>query len=66
MARPRRKMILAVGCGANPQGDVNIDAFIKDKKRCNPKQITNFVLADVQHLRARFEEVMQLADQKEL
>jgi len=42
-------MILDVGCGSCPRGDVNIDAFPFDRKQCheewNPKDVENFVLS---------------------
>lgn len=41
---------LDVGCGADPKGDVNIDAFPKDRKQdhreWNPKDVKNFIVAD--------------------
>jgi len=64
-------MILDVGCGSHPRGDVNIDYNIGwtleggDQKSkgifINPKRIKNFILADAQFLPIRdntFEEVV--------
>ncbi len=55
MIQPNIKgLVLDVGCGADPKGDVNVDAFPKNREQCaepwNPKQTKNFVLADAQHL----------------
>jgi ubiquinone/menaquinone biosynthesis C-methylase UbiE len=47
-------MILDVGCGANPKGDVNTDLFTgktpHSKYFINPKKIKNFVLCDAHFL----------------
>lgn len=52
-------MKLDVGCGMNPQGDVNIDVSVKPSvyrktegsaPRIEPKRISNFVLASAEHL----------------
>ncbi|MEX2738972.1 MAG: methyltransferase domain-containing protein [Candidatus Wukongarchaeota archaeon] len=47
-------MRLDVGCGANPHGDVNVDAFPLDRTQCAeawmPKKVRNFVLADAHFL----------------
>lgn len=47
-------MILDVGCGANPHGNVNIDAYPENREHCakgwNPKEVENFVLADAHKL----------------
>lgn len=46
-------MILDVGCGGNPRGDVNCDLLIKDSHSSwdqNPSWIPNFVKADVRYL----------------
>lgn len=47
-------MILDVGCGANPRGDVNCDLFTgishHTKFEIKPKQIKNFVQCDALHL----------------
>jgi len=58
-------MILDVGCGVNPRGDVNTDRFIKPVSRCDgeisAKKVKNFVLADGQNLPfkdATFEKVI--------
>ena len=40
-------MILDIGCGLNPQGDVNIDI---DRSIPKQKLIPNFILADAQNL----------------
>jgi len=51
-----RKIILDVGCGTNPKGDVNCDLIVGKtihrwkKDVINPKEITNFVRCDAQHL----------------
>jgi ubiquinone/menaquinone biosynthesis C-methylase UbiE len=56
-------MILDVGCGSNPRGDVNVDAmFIHDewKGQVDCRLIPNFVKADAAHLPFRekcFQEV---------
>ena len=47
------KMILDVGCGSKPRGDVNVDALFPDdewKKRVNYKSTLNFVKAEAAHL----------------
>lgn len=45
---------LDVGCGANPIGDVNIDAYHNRKEQslnsCNLKNINNFIFADAEKL----------------
>ena len=45
---------LDIGCGDKPKGDVNIDAFPKNRNQCkfsyNPKTIKNFVEADAHFL----------------
>ena len=46
-------MILDVGCGGDPRGDVNCDLLIKDSHEGwdqNPSRIPNFVRADVRYL----------------
>lgn len=46
-------MILDVGCGADPRGDVNVDLMVKgshEKWDQNPEGIPNFVRADVRYL----------------
>jgi SAM-dependent methyltransferase len=47
-------MILDVGCGSNPKGDINIDAFPNDfshhEATWNPKNVKNFVLANAHSL----------------
>ena len=47
-------MILDVGCGANPQGDVNVELYplISDHRAetINPRFIPNLVVADAHHL----------------
>jgi ubiquinone/menaquinone biosynthesis C-methylase UbiE len=47
-------MILDVGCGTRPKGDVNIDRFIGDDPHLGhylyPKNIPNFVKADANFL----------------
>jgi ubiquinone/menaquinone biosynthesis C-methylase UbiE len=55
-------MIIDVGCGHNPIGDVNVDLFVEatphrsgdqskcDDKRLDTKGIPNFVMADACHL----------------
>jgi len=46
-------MILDVGCGTKPRGDVNVDVFLGKKYyrgKIVPKKIPNFVLADACHL----------------
>ena len=50
-------LILDVGCGSFPSGNVNCDLYIKDVghrwqdgTEINYKRIGNFVLCDVQHL----------------
>ena len=50
-------MILDVGCGYLPKGDVNTDLFLTDKKGHRMQEsslkeikISNFVLCDAQHL----------------
>lgn len=48
-------MKLDVGCGENPKGDVNVDLFVgknPQSKRAfiNPKNIRNFVQADIHFL----------------
>jgi len=52
-----QKMILDVGCGIHPKGDINCDLYIepisRDSKfedRINPKEIPNFVLCDAHFL----------------
>jgi len=46
--------VLDVGCGGDPQGDVNVDAFPHDRKQYfyewQPKSVSNFVLADAHYL----------------
>jgi ubiquinone/menaquinone biosynthesis C-methylase UbiE len=46
--------VLCIGCGALPEGDVNVDAFPSDRSQCshdwNPRKTRNFVLADAAHL----------------
>ena len=59
-------MILDVGCGNTPRGDVNVDRFMEGTihrggAELNVKCIPNFVLADSQHLPFRggcFEKVV--------
>ncbi|RLI44514.1 hypothetical protein DRO69_07215 [Candidatus Bathyarchaeota archaeon] len=54
-------MILDVGCGSKPKGDVNVDLFFAPTHRggehvaFNPKTIKNFVLADAHYLPFRDE-----------
>lgn len=47
-------MILDIGCGEVPRGDVNVDLNIDSSihrgSKLNVKKIPNFVLADAQHL----------------
>ena len=53
-------MILDVGCGPKPRGDVNVDCFKRgfnpqtgnqrQGDYINPEKIRNFVVADAQHL----------------
>ena len=47
-------MVLDVGCGIRPKGNVNVDLYIvKASHRSqviNPRKIRNFILADGQHL----------------
>ena len=61
---------LDVGCGTNPQGDVNIDVSIERtpyrkaegySSEIQPQKIKNFILADAEHLPLRsntFNEVL--------
>ena len=43
-------IILDIGCGHNPKGDVNIDLYPFDRTQCayswNPQEVKNFILAD--------------------
>jgi len=43
-------MMLDIGCGSDPHGDINIDLYPEDRAQCatpyDPKKIPNFVLAD--------------------
>lgn len=52
-------LILDVGCGSNPHGDVNIDAHPNNKNQCweewNPKNVKNFILTDAHKLPFRKE-----------
>jgi len=54
-------MILDVGCGSRPKGDVNVDLFVEPTHRAgdftslNTKKIKNFVLADAHYLPFRDE-----------
>ena len=45
---------LCVGCGALPEGDVNVDAYPFDKTQCsqnwNPKETPNFHVANAESL----------------
>ncbi len=45
---------LCVGCGANPEGTVNVDLYPNDRGQCvdnwNPKEVANFVLASADYL----------------
>jgi len=47
-------MILDVGCGADPKGDVNVDRFLEDRTQCFkawfPWETKNFVFADAEYL----------------
>ena len=47
-------MKLDVGCGFNPQGNVNIDLYLEPRQRVrgeiDPRDIKNFILADACHL----------------
>ena len=43
-------LVLDIGCGSSPKGDVNIDLYPNDRSQCafhwNPKKVNNFLLAD--------------------
>lgn len=46
-------LVLDVGCGATPAGNVNVDLMIPDdsyNQTIRPKEITNFVKADANYL----------------
>ena len=48
------KLILDIGCGATPRGEINIDPFPFDRKQCwkkrDPKTIPKFIFADAEAL----------------
>jgi len=53
-------MILDVGCGSRPEGDINIDLLLKGSNELpgtdrifNPKNIPNLIKADAKHLPIR-------------
>lgn len=50
----KKPRVLDVGCGAQAQGDVNVDLYPEDRQQCrkvwNPKNVKNFVLADAAYL----------------
>jgi SAM-dependent methyltransferase len=54
-----KKILLDVGCGNNPKGDVNCDLFLGEtphimiQHRIDAKKIPNFVLCDAMHLSFR-------------
>lgn len=63
-------MKLDVGCGINPQGDVNCDLYVKDpighRYKCSPintKKSKNFIVCDSEHLPFKskaFDEVVSI------
>lgn len=50
-------MILDVGCGGSPKGDVNLDQFYDDSphttKKIEPKQTLHFIIADAHRIPVR-------------
>jgi len=50
-------MIIDIGCGGRPKGDVNIDLFYDISPhtvfKINPRKIRNFIIADAHHLPIR-------------
>jgi hypothetical protein len=47
----KNKIVLDIGCGDNPRGNVNVDCYIPDKIP------TNFILANAEYLPFRFNSV---------
>jgi ubiquinone/menaquinone biosynthesis C-methylase UbiE len=52
-------IVLDIGCGSNPKGLVNIDAFPEERSQCweewDPKEVENFILSDANALPFREE-----------
>jgi len=50
-------MIIDIGCGGRPKGDVNIDLFFKENPhtvfKIEPRKIRNFIIADAHQLPIR-------------
>lgn len=51
MRKSERSLVLDVGCGLNPRGDVNLDLYLDSRHRMNgvdmnPEEIPNFVQGD--------------------